>query len=188
MQYFFVLAQRFSSRERNIAFRCKFRNIKREKNESVTIYGYQLKKLAQKAYPSMTNDDLEPLVIDLYVHSLSNYELQKHVQFSHPKTLNEVIALATEYKALEHFVDRVKKPQQSDSNLVGLISSDSSIQHITLEQISKMLDEKLNKILQSSTQKTWKSNKQKTQQGHLKSIGQISGLQIETTCFENIAN
>ena len=93
-----LIAQRFNPKEKGTAFRCKYCNTKQEKNESVTN-GFNLKKLGQKAYPAMTNDDLEPLIIDQYVNGLSNYELQKHIQFSHPKTLNEAIALATEFQA-----------------------------------------------------------------------------------------
>ena len=143
-------AQKFSPKEKVIAYRYKFRNTKREKNESVTTYRYNLKELGQKAYPAMTNDDLEPFITDQYVSGLLNYELQKHVQFGHPKTLNEAIALATEFKALEHSVDRVKKPQPSDSDLVASITTDMPSQNITLEQTGKILDEKLNNLLQSS--------------------------------------
>ena len=50
---------------------------------------------------------------------------KKHIQFSHPKTLNEAIALATEFEVLEHSVDRVTKPHQSESNVVASITPES---------------------------------------------------------------
>ena len=97
----------------------------REKGSSVSDYGYNLSKLAQKAYPNLTLDQLEVHVIDQFINGLDHHELQKHVQFRHPRTLHEAIGLATEYEALEGSIDRVKKPQ-SEETIVAPISLNSS--------------------------------------------------------------
>ena len=43
----------------------------------------------------------EQWVLDQFMLGLGNRELQKHVQFGHPRDLNEAISLATEYVAFE---------------------------------------------------------------------------------------
>ena len=82
-----ALAQRFHPRESEVAYRCEFRNLKRQKDETVADYGYRLRRSAQKAYPALKCSDIEPTVIDQYIHGLNNHELKKHVQFHHPQTL-----------------------------------------------------------------------------------------------------
>ncbi len=109
-----ILTQRFNPQEREIAFRCEFRNRRRNKGETVADYGYQPRKLGHKAYPSTIYSMLEMYIIDQYINGLGNYELQKHVQFGHPQTLDQAIALATEFGALEGSVDRIKKPQSAE--------------------------------------------------------------------------
>ena len=50
-----------------------------------------------------------------------NYK--KHVQFRHPNTLHEAIGLATEYKALEGPIDRVKKSANDMTTVPPIASS-----------------------------------------------------------------
>ena len=46
-----VLMQRFCPPERVTAYRCEFRNRRRNREESVVEYGYALKRLASRAFP-----------------------------------------------------------------------------------------------------------------------------------------
>ena len=79
-----VLTQRFSPHEREVAFRCEFRNRKRSKSESVSDYDYALRRLhvAQKSFPLMHSDALETCIIDQYIHGLGNFELRKRTVFA----------------------------------------------------------------------------------------------------------
>ena len=106
-----ILSNRYDPKEKEVTYRCQFRYYRREKGTSASDYGYNLSKLAQKAYPNLTLDQLEVHVIDQFINGLGHHELQKHVQFRHPRTLHEAIGLTTEYEALEGSIDRVKKPQ-----------------------------------------------------------------------------
>lgn len=146
-----ILSNRYDPKEKEVTYRCQFRYYRREKGTSASDYGYNLSKLAQKAYPNLTLDQLEVHVIDQFINGLGHHELQKHVQFRHPRTLHEAIGLATEYEALEGSIDRVKKPQNEETT-VAPISLNSSNENkpsanVTLEQISKLIDTKLDGIL-----------------------------------------
>jgi hypothetical protein len=73
-------------------------------------YGYSLRRLAQKAYPTLRYTDIEPTLIDGFLNGLNNQELKKHVQFHHPQTLNQAFAFASEYEAFVGPLDKVVKP------------------------------------------------------------------------------
>lgn len=105
-----VLSQRFDPREAEIANRCEFRYLKRQKGQSAADYGYSLRRLAQKAYPTLRYTDIEPTLIDGFLNGLNNQELKKHVQFHHPQTLNQAFAFASEYEAFVGPLDKVVKP------------------------------------------------------------------------------
>ena len=144
-----VITDRYEPKEKDVAYRCQFRYRKRDKGESASDYGYHLNRLAQKAYPNLTLNQLEVHVIDQFITGLANYELQKHVQFGHPKSLHEAIGLATEYEALEGSVDRIKKPTIEPEKIAPIITQKSDNQQtgsITLEQIGKLIDKKLNSL------------------------------------------
>ncbi len=145
-----ILAQRFNPQEREIAHRCEFRHRRRNKGENVADYGYSLRRLGQKAYPCLLYQQLETYVIDQYINGLSNYELKKHVQFGHPRTLDQAIALATEFEALEGSVDRVKKPLHHTTDIISPINPTEPKPQSTIswQQISEMMDKKLEKLMQ----------------------------------------
>ncbi|CAG2236597.1 unnamed protein product [Mytilus edulis] len=148
-----ALAQRFHPRESEVAYRCEFRNLKRQKDETVADYGYRLRRSAQKAYPALKCSDIEPTVIDQYIHGLNNHELKKHVQFHHPQTLIQAIAFASEFEAFLGSSDRIFKPEgtdskQSDFKIQALTCKEenSKPEGVTMKDISKLLDEKLEKL------------------------------------------
>ena len=148
-----ILSDRYEPKEKDVAFRCQFRYRKREKGENASDYGYHLNRLAQKAYPNLTLSQLEVHVIDQFITGLNNYDLQKHVQFGHPKTLNEAISLATEYEALESSVDRIKKPKADVETVARIVTHGSDKQfaeNITMEQLHKLIEKKLNLLTASS--------------------------------------
>ena len=105
------LNRTYNPAERQTAWKLEFRNRMRKTNESVTEYALALKRLASKAFCNMASDVLEQWVMDQFGIGLGNLELRRHVQFGHPRTLNEAISLAVEYEAFEPSSgDRVRKP------------------------------------------------------------------------------
>jgi hypothetical protein len=103
------LTRRFNPAEREAAWRLEFRNRMRTTSETAMQYGYALKRLATKAFPSLTLSAQEQWVMDQFVTGLGNFELRKHVQFGHPNTLNAAISLAVEYEAFDSNA-KPKKP------------------------------------------------------------------------------
>ncbi|CAC5381217.1 unnamed protein product [Mytilus coruscus] len=77
----FALTQRFCPPERETAFRCEFRNRRRKREESVAEYGYALKRLATRAFPSIPLGVRESLIIEQYISGLGDAELKRHVHF-----------------------------------------------------------------------------------------------------------
>lgn len=108
-----MLNQRFAPKERVTAYRVEFNSRMRKKNESLSDYGYALRRLSRLAYPNhhMTED----LAIDQFIRGLENFELQKRVQFSHPSTLESAIAVAIEYEAFVGSTCEVRKPKLTEN-------------------------------------------------------------------------
>ena len=108
-----MLTRRFAPKERITAYRCEFNTRTRRKNESLSDYGYALRRLVRLAYPD--HDKTEDLAIDQFVKGLDNFEIQKRVQFSHPTTLESAIALAIEYEAFVSSTSvEIKKPKDTE--------------------------------------------------------------------------
>ena len=88
-----LLIKRFSPAERVTFYRCELRSRKRGKGETVREFGFALSRLEQ--------DSKEITLVEQFIGGLSNTELQKHVQFGHPETLDRAISLAGEYVAFQ---------------------------------------------------------------------------------------
>ena len=132
-----ALARRYSPSERESAYRHDFRNRKWKKDENLVEYGCALRRLATKAYPKLSNADIELLVLDQFIFGMgSRTELQKHIQFGHPKTLDEAIDLAVECEAFEG-VSFVRKPSVVTAGVkLEDASSDSKLQSQIAELVS----------------------------------------------------
>lgn len=108
-----MLSRRFAPKERITAYRVEFNSRIRKKNESLSDYGYALRRLLRLAYPD--HDKTEDLAIDQFIKGLENFELQKRVQFSHPLTLESAIAIAIEYETFvgsTSMTSEIKKPKE----------------------------------------------------------------------------
>ena len=113
-----ALTQRFCPTERETAHRCDFRNRRRRPGESAADYGYALKRLASRAFPSFMPEMRESLVVEQYVSGLGSQELKRYVQFSHPNSLDRAISLAIEFEAFEGVQDGIRKPRDTESSAV----------------------------------------------------------------------
>ena len=108
-----ALERRFDPAEKENLYRVEFRSRTKRKSETVSEYGFALNRLAASAYPRMPPEAKETIVIDQFVCGLPSRELRRHVQFRHPSTVHEAIALASEF---ESFEDRFegRKPENED--------------------------------------------------------------------------
>jgi len=107
----FELNRRYDPTERAQAWKIEFRSRTRKPNEAIIQYAQELKRIAMKAFPNMSSDAQQQWVLDQFGLGLGNIDLQRHVQFGHPKELNDAISLAIEYEAFEAGTkDRFRKP------------------------------------------------------------------------------
>lgn len=144
------LTQRFNPFERGTAYRLEFRNRTRKSNESAMQYGYVLKRLAAKAFPQISIGAQEQWIIDQFITGLGNIELSKHVQFSHPKTVHEAIALAVEYESFDPTYRQNRKPPvvpsapKNQANVMAVTSTDSHTEAPMNQVLQLMCDTLMN--------------------------------------------
>ena len=109
-----VLAHRFSPKEEIRSRRSEFRNRKRGKGESIGEFGYALRHLVYKAYRGMDPDAQEVFLLEQFIGGLGHNDLQDHVQFRGPETLNEAMSIAREYEAIRgQHRDKWRKPDDT---------------------------------------------------------------------------
>jgi len=89
-----VLMQRFFPSERETSYRCEFRNRRRQLDETMTDYGYALKRLGRRAFPSIPLHQRERLIVEQYNSELGDADIKRHTQFKHGQTLAVAISLA----------------------------------------------------------------------------------------------
>nr|XP_034309398.1 uncharacterized protein LOC117680515 [Crassostrea gigas] len=90
----------FNPRENVKAYQVDFKTVRRQNGETVKDFGYALKRLALKSYPHIPYKYLEPHIVDQFIFGLGDIDLQKHVQFKHPSTIEKAIGLAIEYESV----------------------------------------------------------------------------------------
>ena len=95
------LNNRFGSSEIKTACRSEFRNRNKKPDETPVQYGYELRRLAARAFPDMPSAVLDEWILDRFIAGLQNVELKRHVQFGHPRNLNQAISLATEHDSFD---------------------------------------------------------------------------------------
>ncbi|CAC5394893.1 unnamed protein product [Mytilus coruscus] len=113
-----LFMQRFCPREREIAYRCEFRNRKRSRDETTADFGYALKRLGSRAFPTIPVMMSESLIVEQYISGLGSAELKRHVQFAHPTTLDRAISLAVEFEAFEGAQIYPSKPKDVEERSV----------------------------------------------------------------------
>ncbi len=95
------LSRRYNPAERESAYRCEFRCRRRGKTENAPDFGYALRRLAGRAYPNTSMDAREEIIVDHFINGLGNLEIKRHVQFNHPRSLDQAISFAVEFEAFE---------------------------------------------------------------------------------------
>ena len=74
---------------REAAYKRELRDKRLHQSESISQYGYSIRRLVRLAYPEMPRDARDVFATDHFIHGLSSYDMKKHVHFNHPKTLDE---------------------------------------------------------------------------------------------------
>ncbi len=129
------LNRRYDPTERAQAWKIEFRNRFRKQHESITQYAQVLNRLALKAFPNMHTSAQQQWVLDQFTLGLGSIELQRHVQFGHPRDLNAAISLAIEYEAFESGT-KMRKPFNKASEVFAVSPvatavnmNDKNVQH-----------------------------------------------------------
>lgn len=72
------------------------------------IYAQELRWLVSRAYPEMDSIFNESFVLDQFTMGMGSLEICRHVQFGHPKDINQAISLTIEFETFKtaHGSDR----------------------------------------------------------------------------------
>lgn len=141
------------------AYKSEFRNRKRRDGESLESFGEVIRLAARKAYPNKQADLLEGDLADQFIYGLNDCELGRHVQFSHPATLDQAVSATIEFesfKARQFEQIPVRKPRdlnpeapvfvqavQKEPSAVDA-TSESELGTLILEQFQKLDSRKKN--------------------------------------------
>ena len=181
------LTRRFSPVERETSYRLEFRNRVRQSQESVMQFGYALRRLASEAFPSIPNDCQEQWVLDQFVIGLNNHELKKHVQFGHPKNLNEAIALALEYESFESG-DSKYRSKPGKCHTVGVADDQGKADNQVLRDICSMVQnstkelQSIKKVVQKPPVDSGKGQGQRTGRSNQKTSDKPNLSNVQ--CFK----
>lgn len=98
----------------------------------------------------------ESLTVEQFVTGLSCHERKRHVQFSHPKTLDRAISLALEYELFEGSQDNPRKPRDIEKPHVGYartvlppVDKNDNNSHVNLEKLEESIQQMIQKTLKS---------------------------------------
>ena len=156
------LSQRFCPPQREIAHRCEFRNRKRQSNETVADFGYALRRLSSLAYPHLPVDARESVLIEQYIAGLGNQDLRRHVQFSHPQTLDRAISIALEFEAFEGVNYGTRKPKDGDAYQIKAVNRGMENRDDSVDKLRKTVDnlqQSVNKLLSNNAHEKNKPSK-----------------------------
>ena len=95
------LNRKYDPDERAQAYKIEFCSCTRRKNGNIMAYAQELRRLVSRAYPEMDSAAHESFVLDQFTMGLGSLEIHRHVQFGHPKDINQSISLAIEFEAFE---------------------------------------------------------------------------------------
>lgn len=145
-----VLLQRFNPPGREAAYRCQFKNRKRIETESISEFSYALKHLSAKAYQQLDRVARETYVIDQFICGLNHAEMKKHVQFRHPRSVDEAITLAIEYEAFEVPKTILRKPLIEEKS-VHVISETPQTSENSGKDLASIIFEEMAKLVSTLT-------------------------------------
>ena len=86
------------------------RSIDHQNQEKAREYAEELRRLAFRAFPFESVQDLESKLLDQFVHGLFNDRQKEQVVLSDPKTLAQAVKVATRWEAIKATSKHNKKP------------------------------------------------------------------------------
>ena len=96
-----ALRNRFDPSERRLTHKVNFRSRVKKPSETAADFGHELINLVSKAFPTISGEEREELLLDQYFQGLKQEErMQEHVMLGHPANLHKAIQIATEYESL----------------------------------------------------------------------------------------
>ena len=109
-----ALTQRFKPDGQQEAYKAEFRHRTRKRDESFMEYGYALKRLAIRAFPKITHEAREDLIVDQFLQGLADAEMRRHISLTHPSGVDQAVGLATEYETVSQSIrtPQTHKPKQ----------------------------------------------------------------------------
>lgn len=152
------MRQRFDPEDRETAYSFELMNQVRKSGEDVATYGYALRRLAYRAYPSMQLP--EQVLVNLYINGLGDKDLKRHVYLIKPQTLEAAIKLASTFEGFDEqpkpqsLTERGRKPKSGE---ISMVKSEMKVQKTapmeetmssTLQDSLKSLEDGLAKLNQ----------------------------------------
>ena len=118
------------------AYKAEFRHRTRKRDESFMYYGYALKRLAIRAFPKITHEAREDLIVDQFLQGLADAEMRRHISLTHPSGVDQAVGLATEYETVSQSIrtPQTHKPKQVAA-VKGTKESDTSLVLQKLDQL-----------------------------------------------------
>ena len=102
-----ALHQRFRPEGQEEVHKAEFRSLTKKHSESFMEFGYTLRRLAIRAFSSISGKAREGFVVDQFLVGLTDLDMRKHVSLQHPKSIDQAITLATKFDIV---VQAVKAP------------------------------------------------------------------------------
>ena len=162
-----ALKRRFDPEEREESHKDHFKTRNKKKDESISEYGFALSRLAVSAYPRMFQKDREEIVIDQFINGLPSRDLQKHVKFGKPKSIDQALALATEYESFDgRFQGR--KPEDHPEQPVRVIEKEKEDEELL--KVVKQLMQKQKEMAQELQKVQKGMNQEQASNDHLADI------------------
>ena len=109
-----ALTQRFKPDGQQEAYKAEFRHRTWKRDESFMEYGYALKRLAIRAFPKITHEAHEDLIVIQFLQGLADAEMRRHISLTHPSGVDQAVGLATEYETVSQSIrtPQTQKPKQ----------------------------------------------------------------------------
>ena len=93
-----MMGHRFKSKGQEETYKAEFRGWNKRKDETYLELGYMLRRLAIRAFPGLSHDAHETMVLEQFLMGLQNADMRKHMRLAHPKGMDGVVMLATEFE------------------------------------------------------------------------------------------
>ena len=126
------LSRRYDPPEREEAHRAELRARTRRRNESADEFAENIKKLAQRAYPSADQNMLDNLVVERFREGHGNEELKKHLCLYPSTGLQDLIGACVRF---ETHVEIGSHARKSNEGLYTVQSSNKT--ELTLEEVTR---------------------------------------------------